>query len=703
MARRRKKRAHSTAQAAGTPAEASAFWPNGRGLNDRALGLLIIAGAILAYLSALNAGFIWDDPEYLTENPLVLGGLSGLGRIWIPFETVQYYPLVFSTFWAEHALWGLAPFGYHLVNVLLHAGSALLVWRILRRLDVPGAWLAAAIFAVHPVHMESVAWVTERKNVLSGLFYLLALRQYLIFDEGEENKNWGRALVFFALALLSKTVTASLPVAILILLWMRGRPIGKAAILRILPFFILGAAGGLFTAWIEIFQVGAFGEEFIQNPIARLTLAGLVPWFYLGKLLFPYPLIFSYPRWAIDPAQPLQWLGLAGMALAALFLWRRREKLGQEKMGRGPAAAALFFLFTLGPVLGFLNVYPMRFSYVADHFQYLASLGPIALFAGAAAALWQKRAWGPRAGAALAALLLIALGALSYRQGLIYKNAETLWRDTVAKNPASWMAQNHLGRILAARGDLAGAMARYRAALKVKPAHAYSLNNLGNALLRMGKKAEAAATLRRAVAADPSYANARNSLGRALLAAGKVEAAIEALREALRINPRFAPAHSNLGMALMQKGAAGSAVAAFRQAVEISPGLMSARYNLAIALSEMKKYGEAIAALRPGAADKKMAELLAWLLATSPDAKLRDGQQALRLIEGSLRGKRVGPRTISIFAAALAETGQFRGAAEAAREAAAMAARAGNAKNAALYRSFAEHYAAGKPYRLPAP
>ncbi|MDA1001092.1 MAG: tetratricopeptide repeat protein [bacterium] len=372
-------------------------------------------------------------------------------------------------------------------------------------------------------------------------------------------------------------------------------------------------------------------------------------------------------------------------------------------MGRGPAAAALFFLFTLGPVLGFLNVYPMRFSYVADHFQYLASLGPIALFAGAAAVLWKKREWGLPAGTALAALLLIALGALSYRQGRIYKSAETLWRDTAAKNPASWMAQNHLGRILAARGDLAGAVARYRAALKVKPDHAYSLNNLGNALLQMGKKAEAIETLRRAAAADGTYANARNSLGRALLAAGRVDAAIETLQEALRINPRFAPAHSNLGMAFMQKSASDRAVAAFRRAIELSPRLTAARYNLAIALSEMKRYGEAIAALRPGAAERQAAQLLAWLLATAPDARHRDGRAALRLIEGSLRGKRVSPQSISIFAAALAETGQFQGAAEAAREAAAMAERAGNTKNAALYRAFAGLYAAGKPYRLPAP
>ncbi|MDA1001091.1 MAG: glycosyltransferase family 39 protein [bacterium] len=286
MARRRKKNAPPAAQAAAAPAGGPAFWLNDRGLDSRALGLLLIAGTILAYLSALGAGYIWDDPEYLTANPLVQGGLAGLGRIWIPFETVQYYPLVFSAFWAEHALWGLAPFGYHLVNVLLHAGSALLVWRILLRLGVPGAWLAAAIFAVHPVHVESVAWVTERKNVLSGLFYLLALRQYLIFDEESENKDWALSLLFFLFALLSKTVTASLPVAILIVLWMRGRSIEKETILRVLPFFLLGAAAGLFTAWLEVFQVGAFGEEFVQGPIARLTLAGIVPWFYLGKLFF---------------------------------------------------------------------------------------------------------------------------------------------------------------------------------------------------------------------------------------------------------------------------------------------------------------------------------------------------------------------------------------------------------------------------------
>ena len=343
---------------------------------------VLIAAVLAAYGPALRGGFVWDDPRYVTENP-VLTEPSGLYRIWFDVgATVQYYPLVFTSFWIESRLWGLQPLGYHLVNVLLHAANAVLVWRVLRRLSVPGAWLAAGIFALHPVHVESVAWITERKNVLSGLFYLTALLAYLRFapPDGEgsaRGRPWrfyALAVGLFACALLSKTVTCSLPAAIALLLWWRRGRIGRSDALALLPLFAVGAALALTTIWLEKHNVGAQGQAWELSVVQRCLIAGRALWFYAGKLVWPLPLIFTYPKWQIDAGQWWQYLFPAGAVALPLGLWVLRRRIG-----KGPLVAALCFAGTLLPALGFVDVYPMRYSYVADHFQYLASIAPIAL------------------------------------------------------------------------------------------------------------------------------------------------------------------------------------------------------------------------------------------------------------------------------------------------------------------------------------
>src|SRR5688500_4432073 len=370
---RRSSRKRKTGQAAEL-AHAPAFTRQ-----DLLWGFVLLLVTVLAYRHAWTAGYIWDDDVYVTQNQL-LTAADGLRRIWFSLDSPsQYFPLVYTTFRLEYALWGLNPAGYHWVNIILHAANALLVWRLLLALRVPGAWLAAALFALHPVHVESVAWVTERKNVLMGLFFLLSLLAWVRFVERETKglgKYYGLALLFYALALFSKTTACTLPAALLLILWLKKMPITLRRIGQIVPFVLLGIVMGLVTIWWERHHQGTQGELFAIVLPERLLVAARAFWFYLGKPFCPVNLSFSYPRWSISPGNPLDywWLvATAGLAVAVYFARRR--------LGRGPEVALVFFAATLSPMLGFIMLYTFRYSFVADHYQYLASIGPLALAA----------------------------------------------------------------------------------------------------------------------------------------------------------------------------------------------------------------------------------------------------------------------------------------------------------------------------------
>ncbi len=517
-------------------------------MRPRLLAVGLCLAVLAAYLPALRAGFIWDDDRYVSANPL-LASTDGLRRIWIPGETVQYYPLVFTSFWVEHHLWGLAPGGYHAVNILLHAANALLVTALLARLPMRGAWLAGFLFALHPLQVESVAWVTERKNLLSGLFYFLALGAF--WRHEEERGQWlFTSLGLFILALLSKSVTATLPAAMLLARWLRGRPVDRRFLLSLLPFLLLGAALGLHTARMEVHHVGAHGPEWDLSFTQRFAIAGRALAFYLGKLAWPAGLTFvQYPRVVPEahlPGQILQPLGFLALGAA---LW-----LARKKIGRGPVSALAFFAATLFPVLGFLNVYPMRYAFVADHYQYLACLGPIALAAAFAAKLPKPVLAAP----------LLALGILSFRQARIYESPETLWRDTLAKNPAAWMAHDCLGRILFNRGEVDESIAHYRTSLALKPDDFFAHNALGNIFLHLGFPKEGMPHLIEASRLEPSYPDVWLDLERGW-------------REILRTDPADSGVHYNLGVTLRKQGRREEADACFRKALELRPGLEEAR------------------------------------------------------------------------------------------------------------------------------
>src|SRR5436190_16537991 len=275
--------------------------------------LVLAALTIFAYRPAWNGGFIWDDDVYITNNEL-LTAPDGLRRIWFSLDSPsQYFPLVYSTFRIEHALWGLNPTGYHWVNLLLHAANALLVWRVLARLNVPGAWLAGAIFALHPVQVESVAWITERKNVLMGFFFLLTLLAWMAFVDERTNRPWrfyGSGLILYALALSAKTTACTLPAALLLILWLQKKPINKRRLIQVVPFLILAIGMGLLAVWWERYHQGTRGTLFTLGPIERILIASRAVWFYLSKLIWPSNLTFIYPKWNISPAHPLDYAWL---------------------------------------------------------------------------------------------------------------------------------------------------------------------------------------------------------------------------------------------------------------------------------------------------------------------------------------------------------------------------------------------------------
>jgi len=580
-------------------------------LVQTSLGLILPLAVLAAYVPAIRGGFVWDDEHYVTENA-ALRSLDGLRAIWLePRATPQYYPLVHSSYWIEYRLWGLTPLGYHLVNVLLHATSAMLLWRLLRRLGVPGAWLAAAVFALHPVHVESVAWITERKNVLSTVFYLVAALAYVRFAAVDQDRpgtprRWSwypPALILFLCALLSKTVTCSFPAAALLVIWFKRRRIRPADVTPLIPFFLLGVALGLNTAWLEQQHVGAQGQEWALSVVDRCLIAGRALWFYLGKLAWPQPLTFTYPRWHIDSSVWWQYLyPAAALALLACFWLLRR------RFGPGPLVVALFFGGTLLPALGFIDVYPMRFSFVADHFQYLASIGPITLFAVVLTRLArraQQRTAPSRpkspSGLAPAAcrtvapgLMLVVLATLTWQQSKSYKDLEALWRDTLAKNPSAWMAHYNLGNLLSARGDMDDAIRHYRRSAQIKADFAEAHYNLGIALRSTGRLAEAVEQYRKALQIDPRHADAHNNLGACLSELGRHEEAIGHLTAALKIKPDDTVAHRNLASVMLRIGRADNAVRIYRAALAIEPDDPDLHANLALALNRVGDFEQAV-------------------------------------------------------------------------------------------------------------
>ncbi len=547
--------------------------------------LLVVA---IAYQPAWRGGLLWDDDAHLTRP--ALRSSAGLWRIWTDIgATQQYYPLLHSAFWIQHRLWGDEVLGYHLVSIALHAISAWLVALILIRWTVPGALLSAFVFALHPVHVESVAWISELKNTLSGVLCLASALAYLRFDESRRTRDYTLALVSFVLGLLTKTVIATLPAVLLVIFWWRRGRVSVARDVRPLaPFAMLGLAGGLVTVWVERTVIGASGAGFDLTTVDRVLVAGRAVWFYLGTLAWPLNLTFIYPRWDVTAATWWQVLYPVASFGVAAALWGLRHR------SRAPAAAFAMFVVTLSPALGFVNVYPFRYAFVADHFQYLASIPVIAL--AASAIILAARRW-TRSRAFVAAVTVIfviaPLGVLTWSQSRDYASAERLYRATIARSPTSWMAHNNLALILLADGRVDEAREHLKEALRLGPDIAEHHLNMGRLLLADGEPAQALGYLQAAVRLEPRLVSAQNNFGVALMRLGRANEAVTSLMEAVRLQPDHADAHANLAEALHRSGRDDDAARHIRAALALNPGLAPAHRTAGLIALARQAPGEA--------------------------------------------------------------------------------------------------------------
>jgi len=604
------------------------------------LVLVVLVG--VSYASVLRAKFVWDDDENILESAN-LHDLAGLVRIWCdPKSTQQYYPLTHTSFWLQAKTTGLSPLPFHALNVVLHAAAAVLLLFVLRRLAIAGAELATALFAIHPLNVESVAWVTERKNVLSGVLVFAACLAYLSYDEAafaseratdsgarasRARRHWWFALLLFVLALAAKTAVAVVPAALaVVLIGLRGRRVAPT-LLALSPFLSFGVAAGLGTAFLERTHVNAQGINFSWSASERVLIAGRAFFFYLEKLVVPEGLLFFYPKWQIDAHDPSAWIYPLGVVAAFGVLFALRSRWGVQPLVALAAYALLIF-----PALGFFNVYFMRFAYVQNHFQYLAGVPVLTFMAAVGARLLES--WNANVRVAIGALVTLIGSVLTCLECAQFRDYETLFLTTLERNPDAWVAAYNLGNYYQERHALDKSIAMYRVALRVRPQDPQILTNFG-------------ATL-----AD----------------AGQLPEALTALRDAVRLRPEF-DSHLNLALALERDRQPAPAVAAYREALRLRPSSI------------------------------RVQRQLAWLLATTADARVRDGRAALTLAQSACaKTVRAVARCQDTLAAAEAASGLFESAAARAREAAQLARREGDEPGAKRYEARARLYDSAQPY-----
>ena len=581
------------------------------------LALLVFA----VYLPSFRGGFVWDDLLLVNENPLVKGEFT-VRSIWFSTD----FPLSNVALWLEWLAFGKDAAGYRIVNAVLHALSCVLLWRLLARLRIPGAWLGAALFVVHPVAVGSVAWISEIKNTLSLPFYLLSFGWFLDFEEhhgtGAEGKariRYALSLVAFGLALLAKTSTVMLPVVLLLCAWWRRGRIARGDVFKTMPHFALALAFGLMTVWFQTQQTLATFSLPPESFAAKLAGAGRAVWFYLGKALLPLNLSAIYPRWEIDPRHALVYvpLGLLIVAAAVCWWWRR-------SWGRHGLFVLGCFTASLFPLLGFFDMYFLVFARVSDHFQYLALIVPLAGVAGLLGSVVGKNAFRT-----VGVMLIAALGMLAAQRTETYRTDEALWRDTLAKTPTAWNAHNNLGCILAEQNDLTGAMEHFTASLQLNPRNASAHCNLGKAQLLKNDFPEAEAHFRAALEIKPDHGETLKQYGVALANQQRWPEAVSLLRRSLRAKPE-AETRRQLAPVLSSLGRDAEAVAELQLALVAEPDSVVGLKNLA------------------------------WLLATSADEKVRDGRKSLLLAQRAceLTEQKDG-MTLAALAAAHAETGEF--------------------------------------------
>jgi Flp pilus assembly protein TadD len=551
---------------------------------DLVLGAILVAAVVLAYVPVWSAGFIWDDDINLTANPCIVGPL-GLKEIWTT-GAAQFYPLVLTTFWVEHALWGLWPLPYHLVNVFLHVGCAIVLWQVLRKLLVPGAWFGAALWALHPVQVESVAWISELKNTQSGLFYLLSILFFVRHLRSPNaakpiSRDWdyGLTLLFAILAIASKSSTVILPVVLcLCAWWVEGRWHWRNLI-KIAPIVPISIAASALTLWTQVMsrESHSVSDPRLHTWPAHLVGAGEGFWFYLGKLVWPHPLIALYPQLEVKTNEPLSYLPFLAVVVLLFVLWRQRNSWGRPWF-----FAFAYFLIAMLPELEFAG------WYIGDHFQYLGSMGPLAL-AGAGLATFPKKVLQ----IVLGVILTLSLAFLTFRQACIDRNSASLWTYTLSWNDAAWLGHNNLGLVLLDAGQYDRALAEFQKSCELCPVFVGARSNVGLTYFKLGQIERAVTNYRTATEMDPQDKGAHDGLGTALAQKGDSDGAIAEFRRAAELNPMDFDPENRLGNELQEKGRPDEAMAAFREAIARAPHLAELHFNLGNALDKAARFGEA--------------------------------------------------------------------------------------------------------------
>ncbi len=557
--------------------------------SDWLLALLLAVATLAVYQPVWHGQPIWDDWRHMTSPEL--SSVSGLRRIWLePGTTQRFDPLVDTAFWIENRLWRRAPLGYHLVSIACHIGAALLLVAVLRRLRIKGAWLAAAVFALHPVHVESVAWISELKNTMSGVFFLGAVLAYLKFDATRTTSSFLMAMGLFLGALLSKTTTVVWPIGMIaIVWWKRGTLSWRRDVLPLIPFAALALLAGWVALGIEREAVGKASEQLQFSLAQRLVIAGHACWFYLAKLLWPLGLCPIYPRWQIDHLTAIDCLYPIGVLVVLVVSWSLRKR------SRAPLAALLFFVGALSPLLGVFSFSYLRYSFVADHFQYLASMSVITLFA--AGGVWLQERWRlvPRfAGIALCVAVLAMLAIRTREHSRAFTDWGTFARTTLTKNPNCWAARDQLGVVLMSEGKPDEAIDEFTQALQGNPKYGLGHYDLGSALQSRGRIDEAVLQYRQAIEWQPNLVRPRYNLGCILASQGKFAEAIAQYQDALRLEPYASEVRNNLGIALASSGNLDEAIAQFRRAIELRPDFAEAHVNLGHGLATQGNFVEAI-------------------------------------------------------------------------------------------------------------
>jgi tetratricopeptide (TPR) repeat protein len=593
---------------------------------------LLAALAVVAMLPVTWAAFLWDD--HILTGTSALRSRGGLWQIWsdpgaIPGEG-HYWPVTYSSFWLEHQLWGMQSFSCHVVNLALHAVASILLWRVLQRLGVGNAWLAAALFAVHPIHVESVAWAIERKDVLCGALFLAAMLQWLKASDRESTaafpplRPYAVSMVLFLGALFSKSMAVSLPPILLVARWWQAGRVSRRDVLAVLPFAIVAVTVTCFD--LSLHRRANGGADLIGSalgPLSRLLAASGAVLFSLGKLAWPWPLSPFYPIWNVSPTSLEAWLPPAGLVAMLSAAWAARVWLG-----RGPFAALLAYALALAPASGIVDFGFLRFSWIADRFQYLASAAPLAVGAAAVSAGGAALGLtGPLRHTGAAALLLV-LGCLSFTQARLYHSPTMLLEHARACVPDSWAATYFLGWDCRERGQYERALALlrqaqemaprpeahlaselamvedalalteeadrdFRRALELNPDLPHTLVNYGAFVARRGRLEEAVALYGRALQLRPDYPSALNNLATALARLGRMTEAERAATAAVAAAPTQPQVRSNRGFILMQLGRAEEAERDCRMALQSNPGDPRASSTLGQLLFARQAYAEA--------------------------------------------------------------------------------------------------------------